>query len=129
MLSVQLSSGLLSFSGSAILRTVCVCVGGGGGGGVCMCVLCVQYSRCHSAIHGATLPLTTGLAVVCLVSVLSCRSSTVGSDCLARGSSTTISPPLSVFPSGLVTWCITHHPVNQIGNWLLYDHRNMYCTV
>ena len=39
--------------------------------------------------------LTTGLTVVSLVRVRSCRSSTVGSDCLARGSSTTTRPALS----------------------------------
>ena len=52
--------------------------------------------------------LTAGLTVVCLVSVLNCRSNTVGSDCLAVGSSRTVSPRVSGLPSGRDT-CNTQY--------------------
>lgn len=74
-------------------------------------VLCdrqtIQGQTTNLMVQAAS-KLTTGLTVVCLVRVLSCRSRTVGSDCLARGSSTTNRPAFSVFPSGLITCHILH---------------------
>ena len=50
-----------------------------------------------------TLALTMGLTAVCLLTALSWRSSTVRSDCLEQGSSSTVRPRLSDLASGRAT--------------------------
>lgn len=52
--------------------------------------------------------LTAGFSSDCLACVLSCKSSTWGSDCLVNGSSNTVNPNWSLVLSGRVTYNTKH---------------------
>lgn len=82
-------------------------------------MLSIQLSICFGFFSAVSMLLTTTfLSVVCFDMALSWRSRTVGSDCLAQGSSSTVSPRVSGLLSGRVIYTAKlPNFIQQKGYW------------